>query len=154
MRMILKGLSALTALTLGATTAHAQNVTFESILNSPNIVGGVGDFGGASWTQSTTVTTEGSGTSTSTSACVGMEQPSGSLFDRHVTCTSNGDGGTLDITMGCMKGPEGSGEMSCAGYVVGRTGAAEGHRGIITQHFNFEMDGSGGTSTGTGQWTR
>lgn len=157
MKKALTGISALAALALGATAAQAQNVTFESKLGSPTLVGGIGPDnvgGGAYWTSTSIINTEGSGKSTSSSICVGMAQPSGAIFDRHVTCTSKSDNGELGIIMGCMKGAEGSGEMTCNGRVAGKTGAVKGRQGLITQHFKFNMDGSGGTATGTGQWTK
>ena len=153
MKFALTGISALAALAFGATTANAQTLTFESVLGSPTLVGGVGPIGGAHWTQSSTIVNAAGETSTSTSECVGMGQPSGSVYDRHVTCSIKGAGGDIAVVMGCFKGAEGSGEMSCTGYVEGKSGEAEGHRGMITQHYKFNTDGSGGTSTGTGQWT-
>ncbi|MEP2990392.1 MAG: hypothetical protein ABJN65_08890 [Parasphingorhabdus sp.] len=157
MKKTLTGISALAALSLAATSAQAQNVTFESTLGPPNLVGGVGPDGaggGAYWTATSTITTEGSGKSTTTGICVGMNQPSGAIFDRHVTCTSKGEGGEIGIIMGYMKGAKGSGEMTCTGMVVGKTGEAKGHQGLITEHYKFNTDGSGGTTTGTGQWTK
>lgn len=155
MKIALTGITALMALTLGATAAQAQNVTFESKLGPPTLVGGVGPDaagGGAYWTATSTLTTEGSGESTSTSVCVGMNQPSGAIFDRHVTCTVKTNNGELGIIMGCMKGAKGSGEMTCNGRTQGKTGAAKDRWGLITQHYKFNMDGSGGTAAGTGQW--
>ncbi len=157
MKIALTGIFALTALTLAATSAQAQTVTFESTLGPPTLVGGVGPDaagGGAYWTTASTVTNADGSKSTNTGICVGMNQPSGSIYDRHVTCTVNSNGGELGIIMGCMKGTEGSGEMTCTGFVAGKTGEAAGHQGLITEHFRFNLDGSGGTTTGTGQWTK
>jgi len=144
-------------LTASASGALAQNVTFVSKLGPPTLVGGVGPDaagGGGYWTSTSIVKTEGRGESNSTSLCVAMNQPTGSIYDRHLTCTSKSEGGELGIIMGCMKGAKDSGEMTCSGFVDGKSGEAEGHGGVVTQHFKFNLDGSGGTATGTGQWTR
>lgn len=157
------GIFALAAFTLGATAAQAQSVTFESTLGPPTLVGGVGPDdagGGGYWTSRSTITTKGDGKttgtriSTSTSTCVGMNQPSGAIYDRHVTCTMKSGDAELGSILGCMKGAKGSGEMTCTGYVSGKTGEAKGHLGLITIHYKFNPDGSGGTATGTGQWTK
>lgn len=132
--------------------------TLMGSLEGVTLVGGTGrgdDLSyGASWTQNSTVTSSTGTVTEISSDCVGMDQPSNSLFDRHFTCSaSDGAGQTAAMIFGCNKENEAGNEMSCVGYLQGKEGELVGHVALITSFYRFMSDGTG-MVRGTGHWIR
>ncbi|WP_299196290.1 hypothetical protein [uncultured Erythrobacter sp.] len=127
---------------------------FEGTLSGVSVVGGVGgEVFGASWTETLSVG-DGDGGVTVTSQCAGMDQPEGSLFDRHFTCTqSTEDGSSGAVLFGCNVENDEGNEMSCYGYFEGKSGAVEGHVSLETAYYWMNPDGTGRV-VGSGQWIR
>lgn len=144
-----------------AGAASAQDMAYytsHSTLKDLKVMGGFGpegaDYRSASWSGTEYVTASSGEEIVANFSCLGMDQPAGSLFDRHVTCDyvsdSGGEAGSL--IAGCMTETEDGGEMSCTGYFQGKTGELEGHVALVTEYYKFSEDG--GTTTSTGQWIR
>jgi len=136
---------------LAATTAHAQNFTYESSANDPLIVGGIGpsgnDYLGAYWTSENTTQLDDGTTRKSNSVCVSMRQPpNNQIFDSHIACEVTVSDGTFSAVFGCTLLDAKTNEMSCVGGLRGKSGAYKGKMGTIT---NYVKNGS---SKGTGQW--
>ena len=122
------------------------------------LVGGTGrgdDLSyGASWTEAVTVTSSTGTVTDITANCIGMDQPSNSLFDRHFTCTvSDGESQEGALIFGCNKENEAGNEMSCVGYLQGKEGEIAEHVALVTSYYRFMSDGTG-TVQGTGHWIR
>ena len=125
----------------------------EGTMSDTKLVSGLGEdnaYLSASWNEKLTIKQiDGSVLVELTSQCVGMGQPDGDLFDRHVSCThSNGEGSTGAVIMGC--GNHGGGEMSCMGRFNGKTGGVEGEWAMMVVHYKW--DGDSGTVRGSGYW--
>ena len=162
MRKITTTLIAGTALAFtGAAMAddHAEEPSntyiISGTMSDTQLVGGLGGdsepYLSASWSETLTITgPDGTVRAELTSTCVGMGQPEGDLFDRHVSCThDNGQGSTGGLIMGCSN--DGGGEMTCMGRFVGKTGNVEGHGALHVVHYQWTSD-DGGTVNGSGYW--
>jgi hypothetical protein len=144
------------ALALGVSPALAESFKGESKLGSPTVVGAIGPekaYESAHWTESYSVTLENGTKVNGTMTCVGMGQPPGDIFDRHVSCSTKDTGGAeASIIAGCQIQDDAGNEMGCTGVIVGNARRVEGRSGLITIHYKFTGDGSGGSSTIVGQW--
>lgn len=153
---------AVTAALTTASAASAQEMmtwTAESKVTDVKVVGGIGPkadtFRSASWNQTTSASSSTGTTTTITTSCVGMDQPVGSLYDRHLTCNSStSDGATGSSIMGCMKENESGSEMSCSGYFQGKTGNVKDHAALVTEYYRFTEGSTTGGSRSTGHWIR
>lgn len=146
--------SALADAHMEASEAPPVHFDWEGTLSDVTIVGGVGDevYGGA-WTETLTIG-DGDNAVTVTSKCIGMDQPEGSLFDRHFTCTqSTADGSAGAVLYGCNVENDNGSEMGCYGYFQGKAGGVEGRVALETGYYWFSEDG-GGRVVGSGQWIR
>ena len=126
----------------------------EGTMSDTNLVSGLGEdnnYLSASWNEKLTIKQiDGSVLVELTSQCVGMGQPDGDLFDRHVACThDNGNGSTGAVIMGC--GNHGGGEMSCMGRFNGKEGNVKGEWAMMVVHYEWTSD-DGGTVKGSGYW--
>ena len=126
----------------------------EGTMSDTKLVSGLGednDYLSASWNEKLTITgPDGTVRAELTSTCVGMGQPSGDLFDRHVSCThDNGKGSTGGLIMGCSN--DGGGEMTCMGRFVGKTGNVKGDGALHIVQYKWTSD-DGGTVNGSGYW--
>ncbi|MEP3051819.1 MAG: hypothetical protein ABJP48_03660 [Erythrobacter sp.] len=131
--------------------------TFTGTIEGTTVVGGVGAEGeetiGASWTENFVITSSGNATEV-TANCVGMDQPSNSLFDRHFACSAaDGEGQAGGMVFGCNNENEEKSEMSCVGYFQGREGGVAGHVSLLTAYYWFTPEGTGRVQ-GSGHWIR
>ena len=123
-------------------------------MSDTKLVGGLGGdsepYLSASWDEKLTITgPDGTVRAELTSSCVGMGQPSGDLFDRHVACThDNGQGSSGGVIMGCSR--EGDGEMTCMGRFQGKNGNVAGDSAMMVVH--YQWDGDSGVVNGSGYW--
>ncbi|MBT8431135.1 MAG: hypothetical protein HKP43_00360 [Altererythrobacter sp.] len=135
--------------------APSNTYIISGTMSDTNLVGGLGGedepYLSASWSETLTITgPDGTVRAELTSTCVGMGQPSGDLFDRHVSCThDNGKGSTGGVIMGCSN--DGGGEMTCMGRFVGKTGTVEGDGAMQVVHYQWTSD-DGGKVNGSGYW--
>ena len=131
--------------------AMSPHFEYEGALSDMAIVGGVGgEVFGASWTETLNINVGGN-MITVTSKCMGMDQPEGSMFDRHFTCTQSAGESSGAVIFGCNVENEEGNEMSCYGYFEGKTGNVEGNNAMHTAYYWFMPDGSGKV-VGSGQW--
>ena len=124
-------------------------------MSDTKLVGGLGGdpdrYLSASWSETLTISgPDGTVRAELTSSCVGMGQPEGNLFDRHVSCThDNGKGSSGGVIMGCNY--EGGGVMNCMGRFQGKTGTVEGDGAMMVVQYKWTSD-DGGTVNGSGYW--
>ena len=161
MRKITTALIAGTALAFtGAAMAddHAEaphpTYIIEGTMSDTKLVSGIGEddaYLSASWNEKLTIKRlDGSVMVELTSQCVGMGQPEGDLFDRHVACTHrDGNGSTGSVIMGC--GRHGDGVMSCMGRFQGKEGNVKDEWAMMVVHYEWTSD-DGGTVKGSGFW--
>lgn len=126
---------------------------YEGAISDSMISGGVGDeIFGAAWTETLSIGI-GDETVTVISKCIGMDQPEGSMFDRHFTCSQQTEDGASKgaILFGCNVTNETGNEMSCYGYFEGKEGGVEGNNAMHTAYYWFMPDGTGKVM-GSGQW--
>lgn len=137
----------------GGEAMPSPHFEFTGTMQVTALVGGINDSYAASWTETLTIG-EGENTVTVTGTCAGMDQPDGSLFDRHFTCSQEaGDGSKGATLVGCNVPEEMPNVMMCYGYFEGTAGAVEGHAALETYYYTFGSDGTG-TIVGSGQWVR
>ena len=135
--------------------APSNSYIISGTMSDTKLVGGLGENGdpylSASWNETLTITgPDGTVRANLTSSCVGMGQPDGDLFDRHVACThDNGQGSAGGVIMGCSN--DGGGEMSCMGRFAGREGNVKGDGALMVVHYQWTSD-DGGTVNGSGYW--
>jgi len=126
---------------------------FAGTMQDVEVVGGIGDAYAASWTETLTIG-QGELSTEVTSKCAGMDQPDGSLFDRHFTCSQESTSGATGVVLfGCNVPEETSSVMSCYGYFEGKSGDVEGHAALETAFYTFGSEGTG-TIVGSGQWIK
>ena len=140
---------------LFATPAMAQSFSYEVTWEPVESIGGItgmdgSQSAGGGTVNGTYVTTFDDGSVVNgTVRCVGMRQPSNSLFAIHMSCTAKDDQGTYSLIYGCnflgKPGPETP--LGCAGGMQAKDGENAGARGGLTMHWYSDEK-----STGTGQW--
>jgi hypothetical protein len=136
---------------IAASSASAQNFTYESTANAPTVVGGPDMRGnpvvGASWTGTSMVTWADGKKTTDKYTCISTTQPSNDkIFDSHTICDGSNADGTYSAVFGCQYLSKDMQSMGCVGGLTGRTGKYAGRGGAIT------FSGRGGSGTGTGSW--
>lgn len=152
------------ALTAALTIAGAANAqkgpqvdTMTGTLADVNVVGGLGPKGerylSASWTENLTMKLADGSSITVTQQCVGMGQPDGSLFDRHVSCNGQSGESSGSAIYGCNIETDDGNEMSCVGYFQGKTGEVKDHVALETAYYKFGAE-SGGTVQGSTHWIK
>lgn len=152
---------ALTAALTMAGTANAQDGpqvdTATGTLSDVNVVGGIGpettQYLSASWTENLTIKLADGNSITVTKQCVGMGQPEGSLFDRHVSCNGQSGESSGSLVLGCDIETDDGLEMSCVGFLQGKTGEIKDHAALETAYYKFGAE-SGGTVQGSSHWIR
>ena len=152
---------ALTAALTMAGTASAQDGpqvdTMTGTLADVKIVGGIGpeskQYSSASWTEDLTISLANGSSIKVTQQCVGMGQPEGSLFDRHVSCSGQSGDSSGSTILGCYIETDAGNEMSCTGFFQGKTGNIKDHAALETAYYKFNMKG-GGTVQGASHWIR
>lgn len=140
-------------LAFGASSAQAQNFTFEATANAPTIVGGPSANGtpvvGSSWTGTSVVTWADGKKTTDKYTCVSTTQPANAkIFDVHTICDGSNADGTYSAVFGCQYASKDYQSMGCVGGLYGRTGKYAGMGGSIT------FAGRGGNGGGTGTWRK
>jgi hypothetical protein len=136
-----------------ASSAQAQNFTFESKANAPTVVGGPGASGapvvGAMWTGTSIVTWADGKKTTDKYTCVSTSQPANAkIFDVHTICDGSNADGTYSAVFGCQYTSKDYQSMGCVGGLTGRTGKYAGMAGGIT------FGGRNGSGSGTGSWSK
>lgn len=135
--------------------------TMTGTLSDVKVVGGIGekamDYRSASWTETLSIKLSSGETIAVTQHCVGMGQPEGSLFDRHVACDGKSGDNSGSLILGCnvetVDGAATGNEMSCMGFFQGKTGTVKDHAALETAYYRFTSEG-GGTVQGTSHWIR
>ncbi|WP_340586585.1 hypothetical protein [Erythrobacter alti] len=133
-----------------AAPAQAQQFTYEVTWGDVEMTGGVGPERSSAAgvvDGNFTANYEDGRTVEGSMHCVGMDQPSGSMFDMHMSCEATSETGTTSIVYGCdWRGEGTNGPLACVGYMEGR-GDIEGRAGLLTLDWHSQN-----ASSGTGQW--
>lgn len=127
--------------------AHAGTATYTTT-GGPEKTVGTDQYQG-SYQDGTSVVTFSDGSKVSEKwTCIGVSQPpNAKVFDFHFACNSSSDAGSYSMIFGCNNVPGGNGMQGCVGGLNGKTGRYAGKNGATT------WSGTGGTGTGTMQWT-
>lgn len=153
MKSLAMGAAMSASLMLGSAAA-AQSFNYEVTWEPVEAVGGMtgvnGNQYGGGVASGTYVTTYTDGTvATGAVKCVGMDQPTGSIFAIHLACTTTEAEGKGSLVYGCNflgeRGPETP--LGCVGGVEGKEGPLAGRRGALTMEWYSDTK-----SRGTGQW--
>lgn len=152
MKITLISLSTL-GLIFAASTAQAQNFTYDSVGNAPTVVGGPDMRGapvvGIYWTGTSAVTWADGKKTSDKYTCVSTTQPmTDKIFDSHVICDAGNADGTYSAVFGCQFTSKDMQSTACVGGLTGRTGKYAGMGGTIT------FAGRGGSGSGTGSWAK
>ncbi len=161
MKKITVGLTAIAALFAASGAAAQDDPRVDIItgtLSDVKIIGGIGPkqtaYQSASWTETLSIKQPSGRTVRVTNTCIGMGQPEGSLFDRHVACDGKSGEASGSSIMGCNIETENGNEMSCTGYFQGKTGDIKDHASLETAYYKFDTEGGGGTVQGTAHWIK
>lgn len=136
------------------TVAMAQSFTYDVVWQPVESIGGMttpdGMQGAGGVVDGAYTTTYSDGTVQKGKVrCVGMQQPDGSLFAIHMSCTATDQTGAASLVYGCnylgAPGPETP--LGCVGGLQGTSGEEKGRRGSMTMEWY-----SATQSRGTGQW--
>ncbi|MEE4153605.1 MAG: hypothetical protein V2I27_05555 [Erythrobacter sp.] len=134
--------------------ALAQSFTYDVTWQPVERVGGITvpggmEYAGGSVKGTYSTTFDDGNVVKGTVSCVGLDQPAGSLFDVHLSCTATDPQGTYSLAHGCnwMGEPGPQTPLGCVGAMEGKAGEAKGQRGALTMHWY-----SSEKSKGTGQW--
>jgi hypothetical protein len=148
-------ISAIGAIALGsAGAAAAQSFTFDVQWQPLEAVGGMTGadgnlYGGGAISGSYTTTYADGTKAKGTARCVGMNQPQGSIFAIHLSCTTTEAEGTAAVVYGCnyigKPGPDTP--LGCVGGIEGKKGPTMGRRGALTMEWYSDTG-----ARGTGQW--
>lgn len=141
---------------LCASTAHADNFTYEITWGDVTSIGGIGPDGtwgrGGSVDGTYVTTLEDGSTVNGAMTCVGMDQPpSAGIFAIMMACDAVRDGATeaTTIAYGCNylgePGPDTA--LGCVGGIRYQEDMGVLRLGSVTMHWN-----TANTAHGTGQW--
>ena len=139
--------SALFAVLLSAPGMALAGTATYSTTGGPEKTTGTDQFQGSYQDGTSEVTFADGSRSSENWTCIGVSQPpTAKIFDFHFACDSWGEKGSYSMIFGCNNIGD-TGAQGCVGGLTGKTGIYEGKNGSTT------WAGTGGTGTGTMQWT-